>query len=239
MDQVRNSIDQSGSFMTETSAAERGSQKWIQIGVNDCPKVLNQAIRLAASLPATTTIQWLSPLAEARYREYRDGKAFDLLGVTFSKRTLCSFWPPRGPRWDGLATTSDGEVLLVEAKAHLEEMVSSGSRAKLLKSRKLIRKSLAETRATLAPRAVSWPDSFYQFTNRLAHLYFLRALNHVPARMVFVYFIGDEDVGGPKTREEWEDAIKKTEDDLGLGQHELSAYVHHAFVTVNDLTGIY
>lgn len=214
--------------------ASRGSQKWLQIGVNQHPEVLNKAIREATQLDHSVTIEWLSPLAEENYVEYRDRAFLDRLKVKLN-RTLFDFWPPRGPMWDGLARLSNGEVVLIEAKAHIAEMVSPASKASP-SSLALIEKGLAETRKALAPKStIPWSGTFYQYANRLAHLYFLRILNRVPARLVFLYFTGAHDVSGPNTREEWEGAIKVTEVYLGLGRHKLSRYVHHCFVDVREM----
>ncbi len=82
---------------------------------------------------------------------------------------------------------------------------------------------------------MEWSGTFYQYTNRLAHLFFLRTLNRQPARMVFLDFVDDKDMGGPTSHEEWEGAIKVTEVYLGLPRHKLRPFVHHVFVDVNDL----
>ena len=212
----------------------RGSQKWLQIGVNQHPKILNDAIRVSANMPPETAIEWLSPRESEDFVEYRDQAFVNKLGLTLTQRPLSSFWPLRGPVWDGLARTSSGEVLLIEAKAHIPEMVSPASKASPA-SLEQIEKGLAETRSALAPRTtVSWSGTFYQYTNRLAHLYFLRTLNRVNAHLVFLYFVGDADVSGPTSQAEWEGAIQVTEAYLGLGRHKLSPYVHHVFVEVKD-----
>ena len=217
--------------------ATKGSQKWLQVAVNEHPDVLNRAIIEAAGLKPSTSIEWLSPLADENYVEYRDGDFIDRIRAKLPNRSLASFWPNRGPMWDGLARTSTGEILLVEAKAYIPEMVSPASKASPASLVKITR-ALEETRRALAPRTtLSWSGTFYQYTNRLAHLYFLRALNKQPARMVFLCFIGDAEMGGPTSREEWEGAIKVTEVYLGLQRHKLSRYVHHVFVNVNDLRG--
>jgi len=216
--------------------ATRGSQKWLQIGVNRRPEIVDDAIRISANMPTGTVIEWLSPVAAEDYVEYRDQAFVKKLGLSLKHRPLLEFWPRRGPVWDGLARTSTGEVLLIEAKAHIAEMISPASEASP-PSLKLIEKGLAETRAALARRStVSWSGTFYQYTNRLAHLYFLRTLNREKARLVFLYFVGATDVTGPTSRAEWEGAIKVTEAYLGLGRHKLSSYVHHAFVNVSALS---
>jgi hypothetical protein len=215
--------------------ATRGSQKWLQIGVNRCPEILNDAIVVAAKMPLGTKIEWLSPLEDENFAEYRDQAFVDKLGLELKHRPLNSFWPQRGPVWDGLARTSSGELLVVEAKAHIPEMVSPASKASP-PSLERIERALKETRRALAPRTtVSWSGTFYQYTNRLAHLFLLRTLNHQKARLVFLNFIGASDVGGPTTREEWKGAIQVTEAYLGLGRHKLSPYVHHVFVDVGSL----
>jgi len=214
--------------------AKRGSQKWIQVAVNERPEVLRRALAEAGVLAGGEAVSWISPLAD-KYTEYRDDEFLQRLGVTLKERSLKSFWPSRGPVWDGLGLTSSGDVLLIEAKAHIPEMVSPPSKASPESLRK-INRALEEARIALAPRSpVPWSGTFYQITNRLAHLYLLRTLNRVPARLVYLYCVGDDDVGGPKTRAEWEGAIRVTEAYLGIGRHKLSRYVHHAFVDVTDL----
>lgn len=186
-------------------------------------------------LAANVEVEWLSPLARENYVEYRDGTTYDRLGVHL-RRPSTGFWPDRGPMWDGLARLSTGEVLLVEAKAHIQEMVSKGTRASEPARAKIV-ESLRTVQRVLAPRAdVDWAGTFYQYANRLAHLHFLQEDNGVPAHLVFIYFLNADDVGGPSDRAEWIGAIKVVEGYLGLGRHRLSRYVHKIFVDVRELT---
>ena len=69
-------------------------------------------------------IEWLSPLASDNYAEYSDEAFIDLLGGQLSQRKLASFWPKRGPVWDGLGRTDQGHLILVEA--NVLPRVSSG-----------------------------------------------------------------------------------------------------------------
>jgi hypothetical protein len=215
--------------------ATKGSQRWLQVAVNRAPEVLNRAVREAMGLEKDTAVDWLSPLEKDRFVEYRDEPALARLGIAALRRPLRDFWPARGPVWDGLARTASGDLLLVEAKAHVTEMVSSacGATEPALSG---IRRSVQAARDRLAPASTAdWAGTFYQYTNRLAHLHFLRVDNDVPARLVHVCFLNASDVEGPATKEAWEAAVAVVEAYLGLGRHKLQRYVHHAFVDVKEL----
>lgn len=76
----------------------KGSLKWIQHVVNDCPDVLNGPIKSFLDDKNDLAIEWLSPKVDDDYSEYRDQAFLDLLGITLSKVKLKDFWPPRGPQ---------------------------------------------------------------------------------------------------------------------------------------------
>ena len=84
--------------------------------------------------------------------------------------------------------------------------------------------------------SADWSSYFYQYTNRLAHLYFLRVLNDIPAYLIFVYFLNDKDMNGPETEAEWIAALKVMKKYLGIGRNRLSKYIGDIFVDVKDLT---
>lgn len=215
--------------------ASKGSQHWLQVLVNHRPEVFARG--LAAHLDGSEAggIEWLSPLREDGYAEYRDESFLERLGVTLRKRALSSFWPRGGPVWDGLGRTTNGELLLVEAKAHIPEALSTPSAASP-KSLELIQRSLGATKRLLGCRSkVDWAAAFYQYTNRLAHLYLLRELNGLPAHLLFVSFVNAEDMDGPKAKEEWVGAYRLIHAYLGLRPHRLLGYAHHVFVDVREL----
>lgn len=223
----------------EPAFAAKGSQRWLQIAVNCRPDVLNAPLRRAMRLPDGAPVEWLSPLAGERFVEYRDGATYDRLGVTLARRPWQDFWPAGGPMWDGLARLGTDDVLLVEAKAHVPEVISTGTRATGA-NRARIAASLRAVQDALAPRsggAVDWAGTFYQYANRVAHLHFLREENGVPAHLVYVYFLNAADVGGPADRLEWEGALKVVEGYLGLGRHRLSKYIHKLYVDCRELAG--
>jgi hypothetical protein len=83
---------------------------------------------------------------------------------------------------------------------------------------------------------------YYQYANRLAHLHFL--LQHdIPARLVFIYFCGDNWGGKtlsngnppncPKEAQQWDAYLKDMHDRLRMnGQSKLEERVHSLFLPV-------
>lgn len=212
----------------------KGSQHRLQVIVNSNPNILTDKLRGPLGLKGDDSIIWRSPLASDAYSEYSDGQFLKVLGLDgkLRNRSLESFWPHGGPVWDGLATTDRGDVILVEAKAHLSEMSSSGSRASELALAQ-IRRSLDETRDFLGVTTGSdWSGTYYQYTNRLAHLYLLRVLNNIPAWLVFVYFLNDTEMNGPKSMLTWKNKIAQMHHQLGLGKHPLEQFIVEVMVEV-------
>jgi hypothetical protein len=149
---------------------------------------------------------------------------------------LKTFWPARGPQWDALGCAGH-RVILVEAKAHLAELKSSPSQAGPV-SLHQIQTSLALVRSSLGVLSdVDWASQYYQYANRLAHLYLIRYLNHIPADLIHLCFLNDRAMNGPRTAQEWHAAFGQAQLTLGLQDHPLTQYVHHVFVDVADLDG--
>lgn len=212
-----------------------GSLKQLQILVNEKPEMFNQQLRKSLPELADDKIIWQSPLVDDNYAEYTDDDFIQKVGLDQEEINLKEFWPRRGANWDGLATTHSGKIILVEAKANILELVSGSSGAGE-KSMKLIRKSLEETKNYLnITNNIDWTGKFYQYTNRIAHLYFLKVKKKKDVYLVNIYFIGDESVDGPKTKNEWEGAIKVMKYYLGLSNHNLQKYMADIFIDVNDL----
>lgn len=202
----------------------KGSLRWIQHLVNQHSEMLNDAIGLGP-------VAWRSPRADDGYAEYRDQAFVDRLGLTLSKRRLDDFWPSGGPQWDALGRAASGEAVLVEAKAHVPELLSSPTQASD-ESAKTIRASLAEAASALgAVPGTDWSQRFYQYANRLAHAWFLAQVNGVPVRLAFVHFIGDADMDGPPSRREWEAALMVLHEALGL-RGRIPQYVTEIFIDV-------
>ena len=212
----------------------------LQVAVNRCPSVIDAAIAEALRLAQGESIEWLSPLESDDFTEYRDQEFMEHLGLhPLPQRQLRDFWPGRGPVWDGLARTSGGRRLLVEAKANIPEFDTSRSQASE-KSLRKIKAALDETRAFLSVHSkTDWSQCFYQYANRLAHLYFLKEVAKVDAALVFVYFVGDDTVPdrNPVSKAGWEAAIDLATHHLGARLHSpwMRGNVAEVFIDINDL----
>ena len=215
----------------------RGSLRWIQTYVNDRSEALDEALASASAGRLRTPVEWRSPVRGDEYAEYRDQSFLDLLGVELPVRKLEEYWPRRGPQWDALGLTASGQPVLVEAKANIPEVISPGT-ASSDRSQARIQQSLAETADFLGVKSsCDWSGTFYQYANRLAHLYLLTEVNRIDAWLLFVYFVGDADVGGPTTVREWEAALQVLHGALGLGKrHRLASRVQDVFVDVRGMT---
>jgi hypothetical protein len=213
--------------------AEKGSQRWLQILVNEKPEILNSLICSSLSFVENEFIEWRSPLKSDGYAEYRDQAFLDRLGITLEKAPLQQFWPKGGPQWDALARSSSGKLFLVEAKSHIPELISS-LRATDKKSIKRIKQSLKETKKYLNSTArADWSQGFYQYTNRLGHLFLLREKNNLPAYLIDIYFLSDVEMNGPSTSNEWKGAIELLNSYLGIRKHELLKYTSNLFININ------
>ena len=180
------------------------------------------------------SISWLSPLKNDDYAEYRDGSCLELIGLSQLAEKLQDFWPARGPQWDALGQFSSGCVL-VEAKAHLSEFVTPPCKAGAV-SRALIDKSLFGLSEFLGVKQRnSWAGQYYQYTNRLAHLWWLREQG-VNAHLCLVGFVGDQEMNGPNNAEDWAEAYSEADEYLGIPRHHaLSEFVHHLSPQIRDL----
>jgi hypothetical protein len=141
------------------------------------------------------------------------------------------FWPLDGPQWDALGRAASGEAVLVEAKAHVAELLSSPTQATAT-SAEMIQRALSEAASALAASpGIDWSRRFYQYSNRLAHAWFLAQVNGLPVRLAFVPFIGDADMDGPSTRREWEGVLTVLHEALGL-RGRIPRYVVEIFIDV-------
>ncbi|MCX6829279.1 MAG: hypothetical protein NT002_08370 [candidate division Zixibacteria bacterium] len=218
--------------------AIKGSQHWLQELVNHRPDLLADALRPKLGLSRDDIITWLSPLKASNHAEHQDEDFLEQLSIHLENRPLRSFWPSGGAVWDGLGKTSRGDVILIEAKAHIKELTSQ-ARAKSPSSIKLIQQSLDETKRFFgADPSADWSQRYYQYANRLAHFYLLRHLNGIPAWLIFLYFINDNEMAGPKSVEAWRSAIEGVHAHLDIKPDKLGPYVVDVFFDVAEFSQI-
>jgi len=197
---------------------------------------LNIRIVAALGLAPSDQILWKSPIRDDGYAEYCDQEFLNRLDLPSPKVPLKSFWPSGGPCWDGLARTVSGKCILVEAKAYIGEAVDYGTHATDANSLKQIFSSLAHAKEAFNAREdAPWNSPFYQYTNRLAHLYYLLGLNDVEAYLVFVYFADAPDVPEPCSTEQWSGAIRSTKKCLGLRQNKYGKRVAELILKVPEM----
>jgi hypothetical protein len=206
----------------ESGAAFAGSQLQTQLHVNKRTGELDDAIREEFPELAGAAFEWRSPLAADGFAEYWDRAFLDRVDLGHHAADLKAFWPTGGPHWDALAVVkrpgSDRPgVLLGEGKSYPGELYGSGCQAEPgSPSRTLIEKSLGKTQERIgvsSKRPADWCGPLYQNANRLAYVYWLRSLG-VRAWLVHLLFL--DDPHGPTSASEWEAALNKADEELGL-----------------------
>ncbi len=218
----------------ERPSVTRGSEYWLRILVNQHAVYFNHLIAAAFEWN-DSQIEWKSPVRYDDFAEYYDQDFLDRLNVTDLMMPLNEFWPRSGPRWDGLARTDDGKLILLEAKAHIEECIDFRSRASGASIKKIYKRLDEAKKAFHASKNASWYTPFYQMANRLAHLYYLSEINEKDAYMVFLYFANAPDVKNPVSHESWDGAIRLAWKCLGLSDCILLRRVAHIIINVKEI----
>ena len=210
---------------------------------------LNRAVEQQAG---GRVLVWLDFAFDPR-REFphldAESKGLDFLDPEVGVRAAWQkFWPQTGnvPNWDAvglLQAKSHVEFLLVEAKAHASELKSTCGASEdggLPKIRAALAETIKANGLTADPE--KWLGPYYQYANRLAHLHFL-VQHNISARLVFIYFLGDnwrgealpnrESVVCPKDEQEWNPYLWDMYSHLGLsGVSRLEQRVHRVFLPV-------
>lgn len=212
---------------------EKGSLKWIQELINNNSELLNKKIQTHIKHDLSLT-EWLSPKKEDGFTEYRDKDFLKVLGIEQYQSRLFDFWPKGGPQWDALGKTENNFYFIVEAKANIPELTSS-CQATSEKSKEKIRNSIIRTKKFLnATSGKNWFNGFYQYANRLCHLYFLRELCGVNAYLILVYFCNDT-THIPTSIEQWKGAMKLQKHLMALTKHRLQKYVIEILIDIEEI----
>lgn len=180
----------------------KGSQYQLQRLVNERADELTESILSASHslLMFSEKLEWVSPLAQQKYKEYQDDFLELLLEgaeLEMARRKLRQFWPSRGPVWDGIGivhgANSKRGLVLLEAKAHVGE-TKSALRAKSLDSREKITSRIVEVKAEFGSSSAVevWTNRYYQMANRLCFLYFLNEQLGIPTWLVLCNFVNAE-----------------------------------------------
>jgi hypothetical protein len=192
---------------------------------------LNAAI--LGIVPGAEAVEWLDfPPGDAEWESF-DFIDPDDRGIRDAWRKV---WPHgRGIQtWDAVGKIRSGDAwewLLVEAKAHTGELESTcGARGGLDQ----IKRALAATKAALGvlPEA-DWLTRYYQYANRVVALHFL-SQNGIPARLLFIYFLGDGFPGRicPADESAWQPALNTQANHIGLPRgHQLESRIHSLFLS--------
>jgi hypothetical protein len=211
-----------------------GSLRDLQILINEKSCMLDN--ELEKYFQKKLAVKWVSPLKIDGYSEYRDEDFLDILGIrSIIKTPLHEFWPKNGPQWDALGKYAN-TIFIVEAKANIPELKSPGTKASN-NSKELIEKSLNSVKKYLnVDNSVYWMGTYYQYINRIAHLYYLRLLNKIDAYLIFIYFVNDNTINGPKTIDEWKCEIKELHKKIGLKEDNiLSKYILNIYINYNNI----
>lgn len=102
-----------------------------------------------------------------------------------------------------------------------------------------ISESLTETYRWLNCRypSIDWKYGFYQYANRLAHLYFLREQNHKEAYLIFLYFV-DDPTHISTSQEAWNSALELQKKLMGLSAKNLRGKIMDIFININEIRAI-
>ncbi|HZK55524.1 MAG TPA: hypothetical protein VFC84_15230 [Desulfosporosinus sp.] len=225
----------------KSGKADQGSRLYLQEYMAHAKDELSEFIiaaspSLLAFMEGKTKIEWKSPLAKDDFYEYRDDflKVLGLEQETYQEANhrLIAFWPKIGPQWDGLAIVEGNNreigLLLVEAKAHITETKSS-LKAESQVSIDLINQSIAIAQGYYGLEETKWTQNYYQLGNRIAFLYFMNEILHIPTWLVLLNFTD----GAYKTtsRGEWLAHYHEIYRDMGINyaNHTLLNYVIQVF----------
>lgn len=204
--------------------------------------------RQVLTLTGGELVRWLDFGYHPTYDRFNYDR--ELVGLEFIddqevREEWKAFWPAHGnsQNWDAVGEINYGdhnEWLLVEAKAHVRE-IESHCGATNQKSIAKINAALGKTMVAFSDLTASleiWQKKYYQYANRLATLYFLmkECKTAIPARLLFIYFIGDQrdDAECPQSEGEWRFVVEDMEEKLGIDQErELYQRVEHLYIPVN------
>lgn len=221
--------------------ASRGSKLCMQICVNNIEDDVYKGTisrksrkHLLDDLISLGEIKWISPLTKEQYKEYQlnqlSKENSELIGLSDMD---WSFWPSRQPQWDAIGIAPDSTLILVEAKAHTDEMESKGTEAKgesLVQIQKEIESVMGNDPV--------WMKDYYQTANRI--LFLSKLKKHYGEKrkvcLVFLNFIDDVTLT-PESIEVWKDYINKMKSEHKFPK-ELESLIKYIYMDIWKEKGI-
>ncbi|MBN2877810.1 MAG: hypothetical protein JXL85_09200 [Bacilli bacterium] len=170
---------------TSIGKGKKGSKFWIQefINTEKCTQLNEEIKRIFKHIK---TVTWVSPLKADNYKEIKP-KTLKIL-----KNADFKFWPNNGPWWDAIGIANGDEVVLVEAKGHIQELKSKCT-ATSHQSIMLIKKSMKIAHDNLGQNLFNedlWLTKYYQYANRLSWYYHLKRQGK-KVILLFIDFVND------------------------------------------------
>ena len=147
----------------------------------------------------------------------------DLHNFQQLKTSWSKYWPSpnNAQNWDAICKI-DNEWILIEAKAHKDEMNSDSKASEKSKIFISDRFDKIKTKYGITSQN-DWNKNYYQKANRILFFEYLMD-NNIRARLLFVYFVNGYRKSGEQlgvtSIAQWTDLIKKQDEYLGISNNK-------------------
>lgn len=196
---------------------------------------LDKMIKEQAGIDKNTPIEWF----DFNYGD-RDKKIIaddELQGFSFlpiaDRDKVEKDWPAikkDWQSWDAVFKAGD-TYYIVEAKAYANELKSTDEHGGNSKDKILTFMKETLAKINIVPDE-KWLGDYYQFANRLTTTMFLNK-HGIKTKLICLFFIDGYPAKRDITKDDFQDAIKKEREELGLTNVDLSKYVVNVFIDAN------
>jgi hypothetical protein len=154
------------------------------------------------------------------------------------KNSWRNYWPSsyNAQNWDAICKIDD-EWILIEAKAHKDEILSNSTASQ--PSKQFISERFKDIKLKYGITSTEdWNDKYYQKANRILFLEYLEA-NKIKAKLLFVYFLNGYKKNGAQigvtSKSEWISLIKRQDTYLGIAADEkLKSKIVDLILDINE-----
>jgi len=182
-----------GRVKMEEKGKTKGSKLWMQKIANELKDKFEIIIKKDHPELKNLKFIWISPQAPDLKKEYRNGfikvKALNYCG----DKKIKDFWPSTGPSWDGVIVTESENgkkgLILIEAKANLDEMKPSKTKSISNENSELIHNSIKYVSKKFNIKLNN--KISYQLLNRLTFLAKLNEYFEIETKLIYLHFIND------------------------------------------------